>query len=120
MPDLIQLEDQGWQALSSEREAGPGFYGSVLHENAIMLFPGGLRIEGKEKILESLAAQPWQSYQIEDAHEIPLSETAAAVLYRVTAQREGQEAYHALISSTYIREDGAWKLILHQQTPYSS
>lgn len=120
MSNLIDLEEQGWQALSSGREIGQGFYNSVLHENAIMLFPEGLRIEGKEKILQSLAAQPWQSYEMEDTRQIPLCDTAAAVLYRVTAQRAGQETYHALISSTYIREDGAWKLILHQQTPYSS
>lgn len=58
MEDLIELEKQGWQALSSEGEVSKKFYSSVLHDDAIMLFPGGMLIDGKEKILGSLAAQP--------------------------------------------------------------
>jgi len=117
MQDLIELEEQGWQALSSEGEASKKFYSSVLCDDAIMLFPGGILMNGKEEILASLAAQPWRSFQIEELQVIFLSENAGVLIYRVTAQREGSAPYVALISSTYIRSDGTWKLILHQQTP---
>jgi hypothetical protein len=46
-----------------------------------------------------------------------LADGAASVVYRVEAQRADQPAYRALMSSTYIRVDGAWKLALHTQTP---
>lgn len=117
MQDLIELEEQGWQALSSEGEASKNFYSSILHNDAVMLFPGGMFIRGKENILASLAVQPWKSFQIEEPQVILLSENAGVLTYRVTAQREGGNPYMALISSTYTRSDGAWKLILHQQTP---
>lgn len=117
MQELIDLEEQGWQALSSGREVSERFYRSVLRNDAVMLFPGGMRIAGKENILASLAAQPWQSFQIEDPQVISLSENAATLVYAVTAQREGSEPYVALVNSTYVLGDGAWKLALHQQTP---
>lgn len=116
MQDLVKLEEQGWQALSSGDEAKK-FYGSLLSDDAIMVFPGGLLIEGREKILESMAAQPWKSFQIEQPHVISLSENAGVILYRVTALREGSNTYVALVSSTYTLREGKWKLVVHQQTP---
>lgn len=117
MQDLIEIEEQGWQALSTDVEASKKFYSSVLRDDAVMLFSGGMIIEGKEKILQSLAAQPWKSFQIEEPRVISLSEGAEVLIYRVTAQREGSEPYVALINSTYELSGGMWKLVLHQQTP---
>ncbi|WP_416676596.1 nuclear transport factor 2 family protein [Egbenema bharatensis] len=114
---MIDLEEQGWQALSTDVEASKTFYNSVLRDDAIMLFPGGMIIEGKEKILQSLAAQPWKSFRIEEPRVISLSESAEVLVYRVTAQREDSKPYVALINSTYEISGGMWKLVLHQQTP---
>jgi uncharacterized DUF497 family protein len=36
MQELIDLEERGWQALSSEGEAGKSFYSSVLHNDAVI------------------------------------------------------------------------------------
>lgn len=117
MQDLINLEEQGWQALSSAGEASKKFYSFVLHDDAVMVFPGGMLIHGKEEILKSLAAQPWKSFQIEEPRVISLSDSAGVLVYRVSAQREGSELYVALSNSTYVRRGGMWQLILHQQTP---
>jgi hypothetical protein len=89
---------------------------SVLHEDAVILFPGGLRIEGRERSLESLGTQPWKSYELDDMRVIQLTDKAAMVIYKTTAYREGNPQYVALISSTYIH-DGEWKLVIHQHTP---
>jgi hypothetical protein len=35
----------------------------------------------------------------------------------VQARRDFQPEYQALIASTYVRVDGAWRLAVHQQTP---
>ncbi|HEY0683450.1 MAG TPA: nuclear transport factor 2 family protein [Steroidobacter sp.] len=116
MRELIQLEEQGWRALSTEGDAGKKFYASVLREDAVMLFPGGMRIEGREPILESLGAQPWESFRIEDPKVVQLTAESASVVYKATARRKGSEAYTALISSTYVRGT-SWQLVVHQQTP---
>jgi Domain of unknown function (DUF4440) len=116
MDELVDLERQGWEALSSEGNAGREFYASVLREDAVMLFPGGVRLEGREQILQSLGTQPWETFQLEQSRTMWLSRDAATLIYRVKAQRKGNKPYAALISSTYVNE-GGWKLALHQQTP---
>ena len=116
MQEIIELEERGWRALATGGDAGRIFYASVLREDAVMLFPGGLCIEGRERILESLGSQPWESYRIEDMRIIRLADGVATVVYKATAQRQGSPLYRALISSTYVRE-GGWKLVHHQQTP---
>lgn len=114
--DLIDLEERGWKALSSECFAGKGFYQSMLHPDAVMLFPGGLRIEGKANILNTIGDQPWHTYQINNPKVIELSDTAGAMVYDVTTEGEVGGPYQALITSIYVKEDGDWRLILHQQT----
>jgi hypothetical protein len=97
-------------------EASKKFYSSLLRDDAVMLFPGGMLIDGREKILKSLAAQPWKSFQIEEPRVILLSESAGVLIYRVSAQREDSDPYVAFINSTYVLSDGMWKLVFHQQT----
>ena len=117
MQDLADLERQGWQALSTEGEAGQRFYSNVLHDSAVMLLPGGMVLRGRASILDALAAQPWQSFHLEDLDVMVLSPAVGIVTYRVSAQREGSAPCAALISSTYAMSDGEFKLMLHQQTP---
>ena len=52
MRDLIDLEEEGWQILSMEGHGGKKFYGSLLHDDAIMLFPGRPIIDGKQCIFK--------------------------------------------------------------------
>jgi hypothetical protein len=65
--DFVELEKQGWRALATAGDAGKSFYASILRSNAVMLLPGGIRIEGRENILQSFGSQPWESFQIEEA-----------------------------------------------------
>lgn len=116
MHELMELEEQGWHALSTAGDAAETFYGNVLRDDAVMLFPGGMRLEGKERILQSFAARPWETFRIEDAQVIRLTAGAATVAYKVTAQRKGSAPYVALVSSTYVRDE-SWLLVVHQQTP---
>jgi hypothetical protein len=117
LEQFLALETQGWRALSSSADAGVEFYSQILRNDALMLFPGGMLVNGKEAILHSFGAQPWRSFQIEDARLLELTEASVALVYRVTAEREGQDPYIALVSSTYVRTGQNWKLAVHQQTP---
>ena len=62
-------------------------------------------------------APPWSRYELADEQVIALSNEAATLLYRATAQRQGQPEYRALMSTTYVRVNGEWLVKLHQQTP---
>ncbi|CAN5119592.1 hypothetical protein BH23GEM4_BH23GEM4_06760 [soil metagenome] len=94
MQHLLELEEQGWQALSSDGESGKRFYSSVLRDDAVMLFPGGMLIEGKGNILESLAAVPWKSFLIEEPRVIPLSESAGSSGLQGHRATRGRGAVH--------------------------
>lgn len=117
LKELLDLETQGWRALSSEVEVARKFYARLLSEDAVMLFPGGIVVEGKEQILASLGAKPWKTFQIKEPRVVRASGGAGILFYRVTAQREKGIVYSALISSAYRETDGVWLLWFHQHTP---
>jgi hypothetical protein len=115
--ELIDLEKEGWRALSSSGEVAAEFYERVLDEMVVMLLPGGLVLDDRVTIVQSMAGQPWSAYDLENLRVLQPTEDTAAVLYDVVAQRTGQPEYSALISSVYVRRGDEWKLTLHQQTP---
>lgn len=115
--DLLHLELHGWNALSTSPERAKEFYGSVLADDAQMLFPGEMRLFGKSQIIEMMGGPPWDSFTISEEQLVTLSDTVKSVTYKVAAEREGSGVYHALICTTYAFRHGEWKLVLHQQTP---
>jgi hypothetical protein len=117
MQMLIDLENDGWRALSSGAEAARSFYEHVLDRDVVMLLPGGMRIDNRARALDTMSGQPWSSHELQDVAVRSLSDTAAAVVYAVTARRGDAKPYSALITSTYVRRADGWKLALHQQTP---
>lgn len=115
--DLVELERQGWRALSTSGRAATEFYDGVVDDRVLFLLPGGMRLEDRQAVVESMGGAPWASAELEDLQVHPLGADCAAVHYGVVAQRPGSAPYSALMSSVYVRRDGGWKLALHQQTP---
>lgn len=60
---------------------------------------------------------PWTSYELAEEHLVPISDDAAAVVYRARAARHGdEEPFDALMTSVYRSVDGEPRLALYQQT----
>lgn len=114
--DLLDLEQAGWEALSSTPEDAARFYGDVLAPQVLMLLPGGMVIDDRQHAIDSMSGTPWDRFELGQERVHDLGEGCAAVAYRATASRGGQD-YTALCTSTYVRSDGRWRLALHQQTP---
>ncbi|MBW3608876.1 MAG: nuclear transport factor 2 family protein [Actinobacteria bacterium] len=114
--ELTALEADGWKALSTDATAATGFYGRVPDDAVVMLLPGGMRLTDRDAILKSMGGAPWTSFALEDPHVVGLGADGGLVVYGVVAEREGA-TYSALVSSAYVRRDGAWRLVFHQQTP---
>jgi hypothetical protein len=114
--DLGDLEQRGWDALSSTGEAARAFYADVLDDQPIMLLPGGILLDERSRIIESVSGRPWSSYVLQDLRTTELTPEAAIVTYGAVAERDG-ETYSALMSSVYVRRGDGWKLAFHQQTP---
>lgn len=111
---LSALETAGWEAL----KAGTGrrFYAEVLTPDAVMLLPQVGLLE-HDRALDGMDGQPWSWFQLRNPQVVPLGDDAAVLTYRVQARRDFQPEYQALVSSTYVRRDGQWRMALHQQTP---
>jgi hypothetical protein len=61
-------------------------------------------------------ATPWSRYEMKNPRVVPLGPDAGVVAYSVAALREGQAPFSAVLSSTFVRRDGEWKLAFHQQS----
>jgi Domain of unknown function (DUF4440) len=112
--ELLEAEWEGWRALASGR--GGEHYRQHLAANAVMAFPFG--VMSRQDAIDAMeAAPPWSSFDLVDAQVVELSADSGIVVYRVNAQRTGEEPYVAIVSSTFIRGDGRWLLAFHQQSP---
>jgi Domain of unknown function (DUF4440) len=115
------LEERGWQALATApTDAGTAaldFYGRVLDDTVVMLLPGGLVLDDRAAIVESMGGPPWSAYRIERLVERRPTADTALVTYGVVARRGDDPEYSALIASLYVRRDDGWRLAFHQQTP---
>jgi hypothetical protein len=114
--ELQDLERRGWQALATSGDAAVAFYGEALDADAVMLLPGGLRLTGREAIVEAMQHSPWTGFELDDVTVLELGADVGLVAYRATARRPEGE-YHALFSSVWVRRAEAWRLAFHQQTP---
>ena len=112
--ELVALEREGWEALAAGR--GAEYYREHLSDDALMAFSFG--VMSREAAIEAMrSAPPWSTFEIREAQVVQLTPDSGVVVYRATARRAGQDPYHAVISSAFVRRDGAWKLAFHQQTP---
>ena len=112
--DLIDLEERGWQALSSSDPVP--FCQEWLADDAVFVVPG--MVIDRASFLQALVdEQPWATHEIVDVRTIELSDDVVALVYRVTAQRENQPVFTGLLASVYVQRAGRWQLVLHQQTP---
>jgi Domain of unknown function (DUF4440) len=111
---LLELEEQGWQALSSTDPVK--FCDEWLADDAVIIVPG--MVIDRATFLQVVAhEQPWASHQIEEPRAIQLTDDSAALVYRVRAQRDGQPEFAGLLTSVYVKRAGRWQLVLHQQAP---
>lgn len=113
--ELLDIERAGWKALSTQGEAAP-YYERVLAHDVLMLLPGGMVIDDRQQVVDSMRGAAWEAFDISDERVLPLDDDTAVVAYRAVATRDGTD-YTALFNSTYVRQEGEWKLALHQQTP---
>ncbi len=114
--DLLQLERAGWDALSTGGDAAATFYDDVLAQDVVMVFPGGIVLDDRDEIIDSMKGAPWDHFELSDERVDRLGPGCAVVVYRASARRADSE-YRAVVNSTYVLEGGVWRLALHQQTP---
>lgn len=98
---------------------GPTFYRAHMTEDAEMWFPDRPEALKGEQILDALQNAPrWESVRF-DHQQMDVGDDRITLRYRATAQRDGQDAYRAHCTTTYVREPGGLKLVEHHQRAVS-
>ena len=115
--DLLELERQGWTALTKGGDAAADFYDQVLASEVLMLLPGGMVLTDRAEALDLMRGASWTGFELRPGLVQWLGPDVAVVAYEARARR-GDDEYHALFNSTYTRQNGDWKLAVHQQTPF--
>ena len=113
--ELLELERAGWDSLC--QSTGAEFYGNVMADDARMVLANGMVMD-RHMVMESLADAPaWAGYEIDDPQLIAVGDEVYALVYTGTGRRDGDDDFVGIMTSVYVRQDGAWKLALYQQTP---
>lgn len=110
--ELWRLEERFWLGDAA-------FYRGALGSGALMVLPPPTGVLGRAETIAAIEAAPrWRSVSFADRHLAFASETCALLVYRATADRGSEDVpYVAQCSSSYVRGEGGWRLVLHHQTP---
>ena len=111
--EIEELERRGWEALSGPD--GAAFYEDAMADDGLMVFPG-MVMDKPIAVSIIREVQPWSTFELREVR-VSGDDSAALVTYRAKAQRVGEPEYEAVMSSVYVRRDGRWLLLLHQQSP---
>ena len=113
MQPLEEARRDGWQALCGPH--GAEFYARLMLDEGLMVFPG-MRLTKAEALEAMRQATPWSSFELSDLRVVIVGADAGLVVYTASAVRDGR-GYRAWMSSVYVQREGAWRLLLHQQSP---
>ena len=111
--EIEQLERDGWAALSGPD--GEAFYAGCMADDGVMVFPG-IVMSKPEALAAIRDAPPWRRFDLAGVRTSVVGETAV-ITYTAKAEREPDKTYVATMSSVYVRHQGRWRLLLHQQSP---
>lgn len=108
---LMELEEGFWRE-------GKDFFDAHLTDDFRMLVPGMGAVNRAQTLAGIDDGARWSHVEMRDAAVTRLGPDAAVLSYHARAQRgDGGAAYTALVSSAYVRREGAWKIAFHHQTP---
>lgn len=115
MTDEAKLWDQEERFWTQGAEAAR----KMTARKAVFVFPypAGI-LQGDALWREADVAQRWRSVEMSNRY-VSVRDNIAVMAYRVSAERDGTPLYEALCTSTYMKDDGEWLRLTHQQTPVS-
>lgn len=106
---LLEIEEGFWYE-------GADYYEQHITAEATFVFPG--TVLGKDDGVAAVDSAPrWDSLELAAAQLIELSGDVAALTYHATGRRDDEEPYTGNITTVYRLENGAPKMVFHQQTP---
>ena len=112
MADLLDVLLPLERALAG---GGGDEYRERLAEEAVVIVPGAV-LDRASTIAAMDASAGWDDFALEGVRALPIGDDAGLLTYTFEGRR-GDQHYRAVLSSVYVRRDGDWLMVLHQQTP---
>ena len=112
--DLIAIEKKFWTS-------GEAFYRQNVDDTCLIAFTEMAGVFDKAEIAATAKDDKrWRDVEIKQKGLIEPTPNVAILSYEAHATRHDGQPYEALVSTGYVKRDGAWKMAFHQQTPLSA
>ena len=112
--ELLPIERGFWTG-------GADYYRQNLDDLCVTVFTEMAGAFKREEIAGMIAdTDRWRDLQLDVKGCLEPAPGFAILIYAVKATRKNNEAYAAAVTSAYVKRNGAWKMVLHQQTPLAS
>ena len=107
---LLELERGFWEHGSPER------YQERFAPDGRCVFSFGV-LDKSATVASMEGGAGWTEVTFTDTEVLTLHADVRTLLYLADATHREGHRYQARVSSTYVRRDGAWLLVLHHQLP---
>ena len=112
--ELLQLERSFWTGDAD-------WYRGNLDSSCLVAFTEMAGLFAREDIAAMIkGGDRWRNLDLEPKGMVEPAPGVAILTYEARAKRANGEDYTAVVSSGYVRRDGAWKMAFHQQTPLAA
>lgn len=108
--DLLQLEKGFW----TEDDQ---YYRAHVDDACLLAFSEMAGVHSNQDIADMRGPSNWKNVDLREKGSVELSDEAVLITYEVSAQRKSGQPYRAVVTSGYVKREGAWKMAFHQQTP---
>jgi hypothetical protein len=108
--DLFAMERKLWSGGKAE-------YQRTLDDKCLIAFTAMAGVSSRDEIADQAGANRWQDLKITDEGFLQPTDDVALLTYHASAAQTKGEPYEARVSSGYVRRNGGWKMMFHQQTP---
>jgi len=109
--DLLKLEKGFWTE-------GGDYYREHVDDECLLAFDGMAGVHSNEEIAGmNPGAGNWNGAKLDEKGLLELLDDSVILTYEVNATKKDGSPYHALCSTGYVKRDGEWKMMFHQQTP---
>ena len=108
--DLVAIERKLWSG-------GKAAYRRTLDDSCLLAFAAMAGVSSRDTIADQADASRWRDLKMEIEGFLQPTDDVALLTYLAHVERADHQPYAARVSSGYVKRDGGWKMMFHQQTP---
>jgi hypothetical protein len=108
--ELTRIEQGFWTG-------GEDYYLQHVDSDCLLAFGQMAGVRGREELAKMTGQNRWRAVHMDSKGFVTPTPDTAILTYEACGIRASGERYNALVSTSYVRRSGEWKMAFHQQTP---